>query len=601
MWAYKRLKNNKRNFGFEYMKFNEASYQSYLKSTQQRAKEADTLTGWLYDSDGCFVSPRGYGFCVTIDAENEVFKVWASKNKNFDLVANQDGSSCLSERSAKTSYLIHVGRTYENNSLDAEEISEVFRDFDAKLGKRSGHYRYAGVHFQQDAGLQKSVNNVVVGESAQVLFNIKGYNVFERDLERNALRRVQSIYRLDDHFKPVHLNNNILKNGFSSVSVDYKVSSSSLSDSFFQLDSERRCISQDTWEQRSLYKGFRRDAIAMAQAFNYLHGTKPEKALASVAVGSAFFMASPQVGVFAFSASVLYAAFHEELHKGAERSVDALKIFARRSLQKALPGMVRKNWKDPKFGEIFLKGGENIMFDRSNVYKFAPKANDYACKVERNTILPEKYFGALGMYLHAKRVDDVHHDSVEEFLAKIHQLNLPGKIYRLDRHVDGFEYDNGVSGVRYDNPDTRDITVIAKLNAGLVNNPDLMLPSEYTEQLGDGFLMFDARVIDGVFEVVSHERGDRIDALSCISNILFAHQENMPEFVRERSHQVVRGLFPYEGCSPFEDYCVSDKFDPDYLVAGVCLYPYAEAVLSDQELCDRGLVECLSGCDVSIS
>lgn len=576
------------------MKFNEIAFQDYLESSQKRASELITKTDWIYTDDGCFVSPKGFGFCVTCNAEDGYAKVWASKNKNFEIIIDQNGSH-LSKKSADTSYLIHVAGISDKLSVDIDKISRAMEECDDKLADRAGHYRYLGVAFTNDPIIACDVKDVSFGPMNKALFNIKGYNLYTQNQNTHRVDLVRSIYRKDDHFNPIHLNNNYYKNGFSSLTHNLYEGADPL-DAVRIIDAHRRETSQRTWEQFSLYNqqdiGFSIKAH-MAQPFNYIHGITPEKKIATVAVGTGFFVAGHGVGWLALVGSVAYAGFHEELHRGAERLIDAFKIMTHRAGNKIMPNMTRRLSSEKSVRESYLEGGKNMIFGRRNVYKMFPKATAEACAPQRNLMLPERYVNKLAKLLLAKKVDEPSYDSLEDFLLKMHQLNLPGKKYRLDAHMDGFEYDNGVCGIRYDNPKTGDIVIMAHLNENLNTNELLLLPSEFKDQMNGDIAYFECNISDGKMNVKTElNHISRSEAVDFIKNrLLFKHQFFMPDAIRGVSEETVLELFPYIENSPYEDYYQSWDIEPRNKSIGVSTYPLAEAVLSYEDLNILGVIE----------
>ncbi|MGH1457098.1 MAG: hypothetical protein ACRBDI_09980 [Alphaproteobacteria bacterium] len=573
------------------MKFSNRYFQQYLSSSQTKLSGIKTQTDWVYNSRGEFVSPSGFGACMTVDFEKEIVKGWTSKNKNFLLESGDLGSTYLQEKSTKRSYLSAVERINSQDSVDIEKITNQFKHVDERLSDRAGHYLYIGVNFAYNPLEFNDVSSTSYGKGRNVLSNAKGYNAYIHDMGTNFVKRLQSIYRKDGSFEKLTLNRNYLLNGFSYGRQDV-AKGGTAQEAFLAIDKSRRDISQKTWEQDKITDGLLCPDVTFFKTLaNNVHAVGPTKMLIPVPVAAVFMPFQPEATVSVFGALVAYAAFHDTLTEFCERGVDSMRKISARLVQKINFDGVSESLHPESLKESQLKGGTNLIFGRKEVYKFSPKASDYACKSENNEMMPRRYFEKAAQELRAKKIGDDEHDALEEFLAKIHQLGVPGVLVEPDQYVFGFAYDNGVRGVRYQNPKTREIKIAAQFDNEIITNEYLELPKRYRDQFSGKLIVFDCEVDENrMFKV--HARNDNMDRGELIGflndRVLFKHQAYMPASIKEQSYNVIYDLFKYENDSLYEDEYFSRDERMEMKSVALSVYPFAEASMTREALEDLG-------------
>ncbi len=572
------------------MKFSNKHFQNQLSSSQGRLKDIKTETDWVYNRDGGFVSPSGYGACMTVDYDRGLVRAWTSKNKIFDVMDNGAGQRVLSQKSAQRGYLTSVSPIKDENSVDLYEITAALKTFNKELSERAGHYLYFGVTFADNPLEFNKEGSVFYGKGQRVLFNAKGSNAYLHDLQKNIVDRVQSIYRHDGHFKPVQFSRNIFAHGFAArkkrIFEDGDKYGASVA-----IDRSRRKVCQDTWEQKNVTKDLPgQTSLVLSKVYNGLHAMGPVKIAATVPVGAYFAAYQPHVTALTVAGGALLAAHHDQVAEFFEHGVDSSRKISARFAQKIGMDKLSQGLHSESLYESQLEGGSNLIFGRDNVYKFGSKASLEACQPENNEMMPDRYIKKAAKMLLAKKISGDQHDMLEEFLAKIHQLNISGVVVEPDRHVMGFAYDDGVRAIRYDDPNTGDIVIAAQFDENIIDNDFLKLPSRYREQFSGKYVVFECHVDEGCFKVDTFNDGySRQDVLDIINGgLLFKHQSYMPEEIKEQSFACVEHIFPYENEDMYEDRYMSDDMDVLVKRDAVNLYPFAEARMERYELEDMG-------------
>ncbi len=572
------------------MKFSNRHFQNQLSSSQGRLKDIKTETDWVYNADGGFVSPSGYGACMTVDYERGLVKAWTSKNKNFDVLDNGDGQRVLSQKTAQRGYLTSVSSINNENSVDLLELTAGLKKFNKELSERAGHYLFFGVTFADNPLEFNNSDSVLYGKGQRALFNAKGASAYLHDLQNNTVDRVQSIYRKGGHFKPIQFSNNIIAHGFSARKRRI-FEGGSVHGASVAMDQSRRQVCQNIWEQKNVTEDLPdQSSLHLSKIYNGLHSMGAVKIASTVPVGMYFAAYQPHFTIGAVLGGVVLAAHHEQVAEFFEHGVDSSRKMSARFAQKVGLSKFSQGVYEESLYESQLKGGNNLIFGRDNVYKFGSKASEAACVPEGNEMLPDRYVKKAAKLLLAKKIDGEQHDMLEEFLAKIHQLNISGVVVEPDKHVLGFAYDNGVRAVRYDDPKTGDIVIAAQFDDNIIDNDDLGLPRRYREQFLGQYIVFDCYVDEGRFKVDAINDGySRQDVLDIVNDdLLFKHQSYMPDEIKEQSYMSMEKLFPYENENPYEDRYLSDDVGKFVKLDAVTVYPFAEARMGKAELEDLG-------------
>lgn len=551
--------------------FNGASFSDFSENISDLNSQYQFVTPWKYTdgtnprTSGIFHSEHGFSFRVMHHKEHNAYILFASKGSSVFRGASSNETEEVRPMDSAISrgYPISAFRLKDhggNKEKIFEEFSKVMKTYDEKRWEEAGHTVHVRANFSNDLSCFHDINTISYGNGVDLSLNLKGYDVTRYDQGRAGKDRADknmSVYRSNGSFHKVSYKKwfdfpGRIYHGISHASHNISKRQGAL-ESRYAIDQDRRKTDGDIWERRHLHmraSGFTFAAKAtLYSGVNYIHSKAKEVAVQLVGFGGFYAKFSGldlgPPGVVAATAGTT-ALTHFALHVSTSEFFDNFKGACTRVRCKFKGHDIQKPNFNTDIAFMFMKGSRNILFGRHNMQKSSPHADPEMFSFDQLSYIPPEDSSILAKKLAAEPEHNLDDYALNAFILKLHQKNLPMKVYQLDHHMRAFEVDNGCAGIMYKNPEDQSLTVYVSLNPDLCENEGLRLPEGYEKKFhaangADGFVQYgeheaQKRPFLPVIKVVAREEEgalriptgthvmDAMHVMHEVDNLLLNHQ-----------------------------------------------------------------------------